>query len=198
MTSTLITNYFGFLIPKIYSRKFFEVFLWIFSSRSRNVVTLFFSTWNQAGFHAKMQTIRSVLFWSFENIPSGKVLQKDDKKKVGIFFWFKIMYLRVSGNFYEVDSILERERVNKKTVKTFLFYTRFSVWFLASYFDYLSGFLQIFLVYIPRTNLDSPLAFPLWFLLKRVNWFEWTFLWLWKLSILGQFHFLKLSTFLFK
>ena len=142
-----------------------------------------------------MQTIRSVLFWSFENIPSGKVLQKDDKKKVGIFFWFKIMYLRVSGNFYEVDSILERERVNKKTVKTFLFYTRFSVWFLASYFDYLSRLLQFFLVYIPRINL---LPSPLWFLLKRVNWFEWTFLWLWKLSILGQFHFLKLSTFLFK
>ena len=105
-----------------------------------------------------MQTIRSVLFWSFENIPSGKVLQKDDKKKLG-FFWFKIMYLRVSGNFYEVDSILEREREWKKTVKTFLFYTRFSVWFLASYFDYLSRLLQFFLVYIPRINHDS-LAFP--------------------------------------
>ena len=52
-------------------------------------------------------------------------MQKDDKK-VGNFFWFKIMYLRVSGNFYEVDSILERES-EKKTVKTFLFYTRFSV-----------------------------------------------------------------------
>ena len=110
-------------------------------------------------------------------------------KKSWDFFWFKIMYLRVSGNFYEVDSILERES-EKKTVKTFLFYTRFSVWFLASYFDYLSRLLQFFFMIL--------LPSPLWFLLKRVNWFEWTFLWLWKLSILGQFHFLKLSTFLFK
>ena len=49
-------------------------------------------------------------------------MQKDDKKKVGIFFWFKIMYLRVSGNFYEVDSILERERESeKKPLRLFCF-----------------------------------------------------------------------------
>ena len=135
-----------------------------------------------------MQTIRSVLFWSFENIPSGKVLQKDDKKKLGFFlvqnyvFTSEWKFLWGWFNF--------REREWKKTVKTFLFYTRFSVWFLASYFDYLSRLLQFFFMIL--------LPSPLWFLLKRVNWFEWTFLWLWKLSILGQFHFLKLSTFLFK
>ena len=104
-----------------------------------------------------MQTIRSVLFWSFENIPSGKVLQKDDKKKLGFFlvqnyvFTSEWKFLWGWFNF--------RERVKKKTVKTFLFYTRFSVWFLASYFDYLSRLLQFFLVYIPRINHDS-LAFP--------------------------------------
>ena len=48
-------------------------------------------------------------------------MQKDDKK-VGNFFWFKIMYLRVSGNFYEVDSILERERESeKKPLRLFCF-----------------------------------------------------------------------------
>ena len=46
-------------------------------------------------------------------------MQKDDKK-VGNFFWFKIMYLRVSGNFYEVDSILERES-EKKPLRLFCF-----------------------------------------------------------------------------
>ena len=46
-------------------------------------------------------------------------MQKDDKKKLG-FFWFKIMYLRVSGNFYEVDSILERES-EKKPLRLFCF-----------------------------------------------------------------------------
>ena len=120
------------------------------------------------------------------------------KKKLG-FFWFKIMYLRVSGNFYEVDSILEREREwTKKPLRLFCFTQGLVYNFSQATLIISVGFCNFFLVYIPRTNLDSPLAFPLWFLLKRVNWFEWTFLWLWKLSILGQFHFLKLSTFLFK
>ena len=93
----------------------------------------------------------------------------------------------------------EREREwTKKPLRLFCFTQDLVYNFSQATLIISVGFCNFFLVYIPRTNLDSPLAFPLWFLLKRVNWFEWTFLWLWKLSILGQFDFLKLSTFLFK
>ena len=92
------------------------------------------------------------------------------KKKLGFFFWFKIMYLRVSGNFYEVDSILERES-EKKPLRLFCFTQDLVYNFSQATLIISVGFCNFFLVYIPRTNLDS-LAFPPLILLKRVNWFE--------------------------
>ena len=70
-----------------------------------------------------MQTIRSVLFWSFENIPSGKVLQKDDKKKVGIFFLVQNYVFTSEWKFlWGWFNFRERERESeKKPLRLFCF-----------------------------------------------------------------------------
>ena len=120
-------------------------------------MTLFFQVRIKRGSMPKCKPLGQFYFDRLKTSQVEKFCRRMLKKSWD-FFWLKIMYLRVSGNFYEVDSILER--VNKKTVKTILFYTRFGVYNFSQATLIISvGFCNFFWYTYLRPNQDS-LAFP--------------------------------------